>query len=371
MDFDFSEDEKALKAQLRRYLKQSCPTTVVRAVLEGDAGASRKLTKGLAELGWPSIAIPEAYGGQGLGYVALCGVAEELGRALAPTSFGSSIFLAAEALLLFGTEAQRKDHVPRLASGAQVGAFAFAEKAGPLTKTNVEATVSGGKLTGAKTAVVDGLECDFLVVAAKSAGDVRLFLVDANSPGVKRSPLRSIDPTRPIARVEFSSAPADPLGGGDGAGWASVERLLDRAAILFSFEQLGGADAALEMARDYALMRHAFGRPIGAFQAIKHKLADVYIANELARANCYYGAWALAQDTSDLSLAAATARVAGCEASERAARELNQVHGGISVTWAHDCHLYYRRARHLGTCAGAVQQWRDRLTAILARQAAA
>lgn len=193
-----------------------------------------------------------------------------------------------------------------------------------------------------------------------------MLLVDLRSQTVSRAAQGSIDPTRPLATLTFADTPAEPLG--EGAGWDTLQRILDRAAVLFAFEQVGGADAALEMVRNYSLSRYAFGRPIGSFQAIKHKLADVYIANELARSNAYYAALALSKDAPELRLAAATARVAACEAFERAARENMQVHGGVSATWAHDCHLYYRRARHLGSCIGTVQQWRDRAAGLLIEQ---
>ncbi|MET0987479.1 MAG: acyl-CoA dehydrogenase family protein, partial [Steroidobacteraceae bacterium] len=167
--------------------------------------------------------------------------------------------------------------------------------------------------------------------------------------------------------IEFDRAPAEILG--ESQGWRSVREVLDRAAVVVAFEQLGTADAALEMARTYALTRQAFGRPIGSFQAVKHKLADVYIGNELARSNAYYAAWALQSRASVLPLAAATARVSASEALERAARGLIQVHGGIGVTWEHDCHLYYRRAQHLSVVLGGLNEWQHRLVDELSRAA--
>jgi alkylation response protein AidB-like acyl-CoA dehydrogenase len=224
-------------------------------------------------------------------------------------------------------------------------------------------------LHGVKVAVADGLEADIAIVSARSDAQVHLCVVDLKAPGVTRAAQTSLDPTRPLATLTFREAPAELLPAG--VGWEFQQRLLDRAAVLFAFEQQGGADAALEMARDYALHRHAFGRPIGSFQAIKHKLADVYIANELSRSNAYFAAWALSKNSAELPLAAATARVAACEAFELAARENMQTHGGVSATWAHDCHLFYRRARHLASCIGSVQQWRDRAAGLLVAQHAA
>ncbi|MET0660286.1 MAG: acyl-CoA dehydrogenase family protein [Steroidobacteraceae bacterium] len=369
MNLDYSDSDKELKAELRRFLQKTCPTTRVRKVLDGDSQEPRRMTAELAEMGWIAAAMPERFGGQELSYVALCGIAEELGRALVPTSYGSSVFLVAEALLLAGSEAQQRTYLPAFASGQKIGTLALVEGRGPIGPEHVSCTWGAGKLAGEKVAVVDGLDADVAVVAAKSGADVQLFLVDLDGPAVRRVPQNSIDPTRPLAKLTFRDASAEPLG--DGADWSVLRRVLDRAAVLFAFEQSGCAARALEKARDYALSRYAFGRPIGSFQAIKHKLADVYIANELARSNAYYAAWALAKNAPELPLAAATARVAACEAFERAARENMQVHGGVSATWAHDCHLYYRRARHLGSCIGTVNQWRDQAARLLIAQCAA
>jgi len=197
------------------------------------------------------------------------------------------------------------------------------------------------------------------VLAAGDAGP-GLYIVDLNGPGVAREGLATIEPTRGEARVTFDGAPAELLGEA-GQGVALLERIHDRAAILLAFEALGGADRCLEMARDYALERYAFGRPIGGYQAIKHKLADVFVANEVARANAYYGAWALSTDAPELPVAAAAARVAACTAYWQASKENIQTHGGIGFTWEADCHFFYRRARHLGLVIGAARDWKRRL----------
>ena len=363
MRFDYSEQEASLNEELRRFLNKACPLSRVRSVLGGDMSQVRSLSAELGDLGGLSAAVPEEYGGSGLGYSVLCGVAQELGRALAPAAVGSSIFLAAEALLLAGSAAQKQRYLPELCSGTFVGTLALAEQPGAVTEAAIACEYRDGKLYGTKIAVADGMSADVAIVVARAGDGVRLVIVPLAAQGVARESQASMDPTRPLARLAFSGATAELLG--DGGDWALLERLLDRAAVLFAFEQLGSADAALEMARSYSLTRYAFGRPIGSFQAIKHKLADVYIANELARANAHHAAWALATDAQELPLAAATARVAAGEALERAARENMQTHGGISATWEHDCHLFYRRARHLATCAAPIQYWRDRTGAKL------
>ena len=287
-----------------------------------------------------------------------------------PRPFASTIYLAAEALLLAGSEAQKKRWLPRIAQGNAIGCFALAEGAHAATAGNLTTRADGGRVTGTKLPVMDGDVADFAVLAAaEPGGRTGLFLVDLKGAGVTRTPLTTVDPTRSHARLVFDGAAAEPLGA-SGAGWPLVERLLDRAAVLVAFEQLGGAQAALDMAREYAIGRFAFGRQIASFQAIKHKLADMYVAVELARSNAYYGAWALSKDAPELPVAAATARVAATEAYYQAAKENIQVHGGMGFTWEFDCHLHYRRAKLTGLMLGSARRWKDLLVARLEAGAA-
>src|SRR5579871_6314288 len=371
MNFDFSDDQKFLKSEARKFLEARCPTTKVRAVLDDPAKSyDVELWKEVAAQGWLGTAIPEGYGGLGLGRLELCVIAEELGRALAPIPFASTAYFLAEALLLAGSEAQKQAWLPRIAAGEVIGCFAAAEKAGALTEAQVQARVEGGRLTGTKLPVTDGDVADVAVVLAREAGQVGLFLVDLRGGGVARETLQTMDLTRGVAKLTFSGAAAERLGE-PGEGMALAEQLLERAAVLFAFEQVGGADRALEMAKDYALNRYAFGRPIGSYQAIKHKLADMYVNNELARANAYYGAWALDTGASELPLAAASARVSASQAYWYAAKENLQTHGGIGFTWQMDCHLFYRRAQQLGLVAGGTKAWKERLVNQLERRNAA
>lgn len=367
MNLDFSDEQKAAKDELRRFLGDHPGLKSMRAALDARAAFDRDLWRQLGELGWLAAAIPEPYGGQGLGQEMLCCVAEEIGRSMAAVPFGSSILLAAEALLIAGSEAQKRAYLPALAAGERIGTIAIAESAGWLRPDSIQASFDAGCLHGTKIAVSDGMIADLFVVVARSAGEPQLFLVDAAAVGVHREAQIGIDPSHAPAKIRFDGAPAVALAAQ--SGWSGVRSLMDRAAIAVAFEQVGAADAALEMATGYARTRRAFGRLIGSFQAIKHKLADVFIANELARANNYYGAWALQANAPTLPLAAATARVAATEALERAARELIQVHGGIGVTWEHDCHLYYRRGQHLASVLGSLREWQHQLVAQLAMAA--
>ena len=186
---------------------------------------------------------------------------------------------------------------------------------------------------------------------------------------ITRKELRTVDPSRNQTKFDFANTPAEKLTAA--GGWDTVQRLLDRAAILFAFEQVGGADAALDMAKSYAMERFAFGRPIGSFQAIKHKLTDVYVALELARSNAYYGAWALTADAAELPLAAATARVSATDAFHLSSKENIQTHGGVGFTWAFDCHLYYRRSKQLGLRIGGASFWKNRLVDLIETRNAA
>jgi alkylation response protein AidB-like acyl-CoA dehydrogenase len=369
MNFDFSDDQKVLRDQARKFLGQHASPARVRTILDGAAPYDAELWRGMAEMAWPGTAIPEAHGGAGFGYLELCVIAEELGRSLAPTPFSSSVYLATEALLLAGTDDQKRRWLPKLALGEVIGCFALAEGPKPPSPRALTVRAQGGQLSGVKVPVADGDVADFAVVAARTAEGAgervaSLFLVDLRGPGISRTVVKTVDPTRSHARLAFESAPGEPLGA-PGDGMSLVRRLFDRAAVLLAFEQVGGAQAALDMAREYAMGRFAFGRPIASFQAIKHKLVDMYVAIELARSNAYYGAWALSTDSPELPVAAAAARVSATEAYWLAAKENIQTHGGMGFTWEFDCHLHYRRAKLLALALGGPRRWKDDLVARL------
>lgn len=361
MDFDYSEDQKALKDEARRFLAAVSPLTVARGVLDDPAsGHDAPLWARIVEQGWCGAAIPEEYGGLGMGHVDLCALAEELGRAVAPVPFASSVCTFAEAVMVAGSEAQKQALLPGVACGEVVGTLAVSEGPGATVPPRLAARVAAGRLSGAKIPVIDGMVATHSIVLAAGDEGPGLFLVDLSDPGVTRETVTTIDPARGGARLDFAGVPAEPLGA-PGEGFALLERVQDRAAVLLAFEALGGADRCLEMARDYALERHAFGRPIGSYQAIKHKLADVFVKNEVARANAYFGAWALSSDAPDLPLAAAAARVSATNAYWLATKEMIQTFGGIGFTWEADCHLFFRRAKHLSLVLGGQAEWKRRL----------
>ena len=371
MDFDYSDDQKFLKDEARKFLAARCPPSVVRGVLDDPSKSyDAELWRAVAEQGWLGAAIPEQFNGLGLGRVELCAIAEELGRAVAPIPFASTVYVLAEAVMAHGTEAQKAAILPRIAAGELIGCLATSEGPGVITPSALQAKVEGGRLTGVKIPVTDGDAADMALVLANEGGRPGLFLVDLRAGGVKVETLESLDPTRGVARLTFDGAVADRLGEA-GQGFALVQAILDRVAVLLAFEQLGGADRCLEMAREYALGRYAFGRVIAGYQAVKHKLADMYVKNEVARSNAYYAAWALNVDAPELPTAAAAARIAASDAFWFASKESVQVHGGMGFTWDVDCHLYYRRSRQLSLVAGSPKLWKERLVSELEKKNAA
>ena len=374
MNFDFSDDQKLLKEQVRKFLADKCPTKVVRRVLDGNETHAEDVWKGLVDLGVPALGIPEEYGGMGLSPLEVCVAAEEIGRAAAPVPFDSSVVLATEALKLAGSDAQKKKWLPELASGKAIGTLAIAEGAQPPKPRNIRTTFGGGGLNGRKLPVTDGEAATFAIVLANTGGSgdraVSLVLVDLGQKAVTKKRIETIDPARKHAELAFNDATAELLGG-EGEGWRLLDRLYDAAAVYFAFAQVGGAEAAMWMARDYALQRNAFGRPIGSYQAIKHKLADCYVKLELARSNAYYGAMMLTEDGADLPLAAAAARIAATDAYDFAAKENIQTHGGIGFTWEADTQFHYRRSRLMALSLGGPMAWKDKLVTRLEQKNAA
>jgi alkylation response protein AidB-like acyl-CoA dehydrogenase len=365
MNFDFSDDQKQLRDQARKFLTEKCPPKAVRVVLDGKAPYDSALWQGLAEMGFLGVAIPEEFGGAGAGHLELCVIAEEMGRANAPVPFSSTVYLAAEALLIAGSEAQKKKWLPAIAAGEAIGTLALFEGTGNPSPKNIRLAASGGVLNGVKKPVPDGAIANFAVVAARTGtsgrdNDISLFLVDLKAGGVEVRGLTNLDPTRGQAEITFSDCKAEPLGAA-GDGWSILTQVLDRAAVLCAFEQVGGSDRALEMGRDYALDRIAFGRQIGSFQAIKHMLADMYVSATLARSNSYYGAWALSTNAAELPEAAAAARISATQAFQHCAKNNIQVHGGMGFTWEFDCHMYYRRANAMALSLGSLSYWEDQL----------
>ncbi len=367
MNFDFSDDQKLLRENVRSFLAKEAPLAVCRQVLETATAYATSLWQAVATQGWLGTAIPENYGGAGFGRLELAVIAEELGRVLAPIPFSSSVYLASEALLVAGTDEQKRRYLPPLSRGEWIGTVAHFEGPGDPGNRPVKTVVRSGKLTGVKMPVTDGDVADFALVTAKSGRDLGLAIVDLHAREVQRERLDSIDPSRSLASLRFERVPIEWLGGRP-CGSDTVQHIFNRAAVLYAFEQLGGAQRAFEITREYTLNRYAFGRPIASFQALKHRLADWYVELELTRSNCYYGAWALSNEAPELAVAACGARVAATNTFELASKEMIQMHGGMGFTWEHDAHLFYRRARYLAAVLGPAPVWRERLITCLERR---
>ncbi|CAN7646789.1 acyl-CoA/acyl-ACP dehydrogenase [Phenylobacterium sp. LjRoot219] len=360
MNFDLSEEQVMLADQARGLLKARATPDRLRALISEGADWDEPLWREIATMGFLGAALPVEHGGLGLSQLDLGVISEELGRANAALPFFSSIVLAADAIALGGSEAQKARWLPRLAAGELVAAFAYAEGLGDWRGRELRTVFENGALRGVKTPVADAGVAGLAVVLAEVGGEAGLVLVDLDQPGVSRTRLDSFDQLRPHYSLEFLNARAEALPTGRPE---TLERLFDRAAVQVAFEAVGGADACLTMARDYAMDRQIFGRSLASFQAIKHKLADLAVAIELARSNAYFGAWAADNALEETPAAAAAARLTGAAAFEMGARENLQIHGGIGYTWEANCHFYYRRERTLAVSLGSSEHWADRLIA--------
>ena len=360
MNLDFSDDQKYLQEEVRKFFEKEGGLSNARKVMDQSNEADHELWDKIVELGWTGIRIPETYEGLGLGHLELCVIAEELGRSLAPVPFSSSVYFFTEAIIKYGSKEIKKVILPKLVSGEVIGTYAIAEESHQPTAANLQVTATNNLLNGIKIAVPDSGLATHIIVIASSSNGTELRLVDLKDQSVTVTPQKNIDTSKSFYKVEFNNTPSDLLGQ-SGEGWNYIQHLLDQAAVLFAFEQVGGSQAALDMAKAYSLERFAFGRQIGSYQAIKHKLADMYIAITLAKSNCYYGAWALSSESSELSLAAATSRVSATKAFQLCSKENIQTHGGNGFTWEYDCHLFYKRSKVLSVLLGSEANWKEKL----------
>jgi acyl-CoA dehydrogenase len=358
VNFDFSDEQKMLRDQARRFLAETASFAKVRKFIESNDEYDGSLWRQAAGLGWTATAISEGDGGLGLGPMELCVLAEELGRVVAPIPFFTTVCICAELLKSLNVG---HDVLKRIASGQSVVALACHEAGRDGYLGAALAAYSGGAVSGVKTHVADLCGSDEILVTARSdAGEAVLLLISADAPGVSRIKLEGFDPLRPYGMLRLDSVVAVELARGDAIRDA-LQRVLDQAAVFTAFEQVGGADAALEMARTYTLQRFAFGRPLAGNQAVKHRLVDMLTKIEMARSNAYFGAWTMDTQSTDLPRGAAAARISATDAFDFAAEECLHLHGGIGYTWESNCHFFYRRARLLAVTLGNVGFWSERL----------
>jgi alkylation response protein AidB-like acyl-CoA dehydrogenase len=354
IQFAFTDEQEQFRSAIRRFLNDKSPTTEVRRLMATAEGYDPAVWRQLSEdLGLPGIHISEQYGGTGFGMVELCIVAEELGRSLLCAPYFSTAVLAANAIMNSGTEAQKSALLPDIAKRSRIATLAVTEPGGnwdPMGIKVVATPVANGyRLDGIKSYVLDGHVADLLIVAARAPKTVdreglALFTIDADAGGVERRLLESMDPTRKIARIDFRGTHANLLGNLDD-GAKPILRTLDQAAIALANEMVGGAQTMLDSAVNYSKLRVQFGRTIGSFQAIKHKLADMLLDVELAKSASYYAAQAAAVDDSDWPALASLAKAAASETYLHSATECIQIHGGIGFTWDNDTHLWFKRAK--------------------------
>ena len=373
MEFAFSQDQDELRRAARRFLEVASSEERVRAAMETEQGYDSATWEQLSEeLAWTALTIPEEYGGLGMSYLDLHPLMEEMGRALLCSPFFSTICLGANALLLGGNGVQKERHLPGIAAGETTATLAYAEKNGQLDAAGIEATCSrtaaGYILRGTKSYVLDGHTADLLIVAARTensegAEGVSLFLVPGDADGVKRTWLPTMDQTRRLASVELNDVlvPPDALVGEEGRGWALCERTLDLARIALAAEQVGAAEMCLDMSVEYAKVRKQFGRPIGSFQAIKHKCADMLMMIESARSAAFYASALAGQGEPDLEEAASGAKAFCSDTLFQCAAENIQIHGGIGFTWEHAAHMYFKRAKAAEVLFGAPSFHRERV----------
>jgi alkylation response protein AidB-like acyl-CoA dehydrogenase len=370
MDFSFTAEQEELRRYAAQWLGQHSATGDVRTLMATPDGYDSARWAGMAEMGWQAMAISEEYGGAGFGFLELFVLLEEQGRTLLCAPFFSTVVMAATALAE-GTEEQRAEWLPRIAAGEIVATVAHAEPGGGWMPEDVRfeavAGDDGWTLTGVKSFVLDGSVADLFVVAARTPDGVELILVPAGADGLTVRSLDVMDQTRKQAEITFEAVrvPRGALLGGPGQGEAILLRVLERAAVALAAEQVGGAQRCLDMAVDYAKDRRQFGRPIGSFQAIKHKCADMRVRVEAARAAAYYAAWALATDSEERALVVPVAKAYCSQAFYQCAAETIQIHGGIGFTWEHDAHLYFKRAKSSELMFGDPTSHRRRLADML------
>ena len=349
MNFAFSEEQEELRKTVRAFLEAKSSEASVRELMDTTDGYDKAVWNQMgSEMGLQGLAIPEQYGGSGFTWVEQGIVLEEMGRALLCAPFFSSAILAANLLLLSGDEDQKTKHLPGIASGLTLAAVAFTEPSGKWDEAGITMEASGSgatrTLNGTKMFVLDGHIADDVFVVARTAAGVSLFHCQGDAAGLTRTALSTMDQTRKQAKLEFADVSAT-LVGTEGQGWAVMSKLLDLAAVALAAEQVGGAQKVLEMAVDYAKVRVQFGRPIGSFQAIKHKCADMLLEVESAKSAAYYAMWCAAEDNDELPSVASLAKAYCSEAYFHATAENIQIHGGIGFTWEHPAHLYFKRAK--------------------------
>jgi alkylation response protein AidB-like acyl-CoA dehydrogenase len=376
MNFGFNDEQELLRSTARKFFENECASDTVRRLMETPEGITPELWKKMAEQGWLGLVYPEAYDGMGLGLVDLVVLMEEMGRAVVPGPFFSAVILGGLAILEAGSEAQKKEWLPRIGAGDTRVALAWMEPSAQIGPAGVTLTAAekGGRytLSGVKLFVSDAHTADALVVAARTkagagADGISLFLLPRGTAGLQVSLLPTMDQTRKLCEVTCADVTvgADALLGAANGGWAPLARVLDRATVALCAEMCGGAQKVLDMTVEYAKIRQAFGRPIGSYQGVKHRAADMLVDVENSKSITYYAAWALDEGASEAPLAVSMAKAYVSDAFRRVAAAGIQLHGGIGFTWEHDLHLYFKRAKGSEFTFGDATHHRERVAQLV------
>ncbi len=377
MDFAFSEQQDLLRTSARQFLERECPPDMVRRWSDDPQGYSPDLWQTMAAFGWMGLVLPETYGGSGLSFVDLTILMEEMGRVLLPAPFFSSIALGALTLLETGSDEQRQQMLPRLVRGETKVCVALLEADGRYDPRGISmrASIRGNRATlnGTKLFVVDAHVSDYIICVARTRGGrdpesgISLFVLDITSPGIACTPLMSIDQTRGLCEVSFTrvGVSLEAMLGGRDAAWPTLQRAIDKATVALCAEMVGGAEKAMEMCVDYGKTRVQFGRPIGSFQAVKHKIADMKVWVENAKSVVYYAAWAVDRDAPEASRAASMAKAYCSEMYTQVTADGIQVLGGVGFTWDHHMHLYFKRAKSSEVLLGDSTWHRERTAALI------
>ena len=356
MEFDLDDEQRALRDEARRFLEREAGIAYARAMMDDERGFTEEVWRKVAGLGWTALPFAEEYGGLGQGFVALSILFSEMGRVVLPGPFFSTVVLAGSTIAEAGSEAQRKELLPAICEGELLAAAVL-----PNSADDVAVEARNDALHGSASFITNGGIAERFVVAARGPDGVGLY-VTSGRDGIEATPISAMDQTRKVADVRFDGAPAERLGDG---GWPAVQRVLDRACVGLAAEMLGGAERVLELSVEYAKQRVQFDRPIGSFQAVKHRAADMLLEVESLRSAVYYAAWTLERDHPDASLAASMAKAYASDAYRTVAASGIQIHGGIGFTWEADLHLYFKRAKASEVAFGDASWHRERMAGIL------
>lgn len=370
MQFGLSESQNILKTNARKFFAAECPMSEVRRLMEEGDGYHPALWSKMAEQGYLGAIFPEEYGGLGLGMVELAVLLEEMGMALVPGPYFSSVILAGTLLDAAGSGAAKKKYLQPICEGTMRATVALLETSANWTFDAVKMQVTGDLLSGTKMFVTDAAAADFIIVPAMRDGELTLWIVSAKASGLAISPMPALDLTRKLYKLTFDCVEASELLASGAAARAALERMSDIGAMALSAETTGGMQRVMDIAVAYVKTRKQFGKPVGMYQAVQHQCADMLVFTESSRSASYYAAYALQESTADAQAAVSVAKAYTSDAGREVGNRGIQVHGGMGFTWENDVHLYYRRAKANEIALGDATYHRERIAKLVVDRAA-